>query len=236
MGDIFYQPGGRNYMCRDKRKPAVMRKQNAAELNAARRALIHNQHIAVDKESHMSTIIAGRFQQQSEIDAAVEELQRAGFSLEKISSFYVNPPGQHDAYPIGGDVEKSPGAEETDKGATKGVITGAAAGLAAVPVVGPVGPLVGAYIGSLVGSLSELKDPATEGKSGEAEETPPEHRAGLRVAVAADDAAPLAIEVLWSLDAYDIERAEGTIENGDWVDFNPVAPPNLIKLSPERRA
>jgi hypothetical protein len=58
------------------------------------------------------------------------------------------------------------------------------------------------------------------------------------VAVAADDSARqrLAIEVLHSMGASGIERADGKIENGDWVDFDPVAPPRLIKFDADHRA
>ena len=29
--------------------------------------------------------------------------------------------------------------------------------------------------------------------------------------------------------AADVERAKGTWENGDWVDFDPVTPPRLVE-------
>jgi hypothetical protein len=185
----------------------------------------------------MSTIIAGHVETQSKAQEVINELQRIGFSPEQIASFYVNPPGQHDRYPIGGDFERSPGAEDTGKGAAVGVAAGAAAGLAASPAIGPLGPLVGGYIGGLVGSLVETKDSD--------EDTPPnapphEHRSGLMVAVAADDESlrTSAIDLLHSMGAYDIETAEGTISDGDWVDFDPVVPANLIDLgdAPVRRA
>lgn len=181
----------------------------------------------------MSTIIAGRLETQPQLENAIGELRRAGFSTEQIASFYVNPPGQHDAYPIGGDFDKSPGAEDTPKGAAGGVAAGAAAGLAATPAIGPLGPLVGGYIGGLVGSLSQTKD-SDEGPN---DEHPHEHRSGLMVAIAADDDAlrHRAVDLLRSLGAADIELAEGTIENGDWVDFDPIAPPRLISNSAQWR-
>lgn len=75
-------------------------------------------------------IIAGRLQQQSEADNTVEELRHAGFAHESISAFYVNPPGQHDAYPIGGDRLDSPGAKEAGKGIAAGAAAGAVVGAA----------------------------------------------------------------------------------------------------------
>jgi hypothetical protein len=178
----------------------------------------------------MSKIIAGRFETQPQVEQAIAELQRAGLPLDQVASFYVNPPGQHDAFPIGGDTAISPGAEDTPKGAAAGVVAGAAAGLAAAPVIGPVGPLVGAYVGSMIGGLAQTK----EGDETESPDRPHEHRAGLYVAVAAEDdeLRGRMIDALDRLGAMDIEIAEGTIENGDWVDFNPVTPPHLIKNPP----
>jgi hypothetical protein len=49
----------------------------------------------------MSNIISGRFQTQDEVAGAIEELERAGFPASGISSFYVNPAGQHDLYASG---------------------------------------------------------------------------------------------------------------------------------------
>jgi hypothetical protein len=183
----------------------------------------------------MSTIIAGRFELQPQAEAAIGALRRAGFPPEQIAYFYVNPPGQHDVYPLGGDHDKSPGAEETGKGVAAGIVAGAAAGLATVPVLGPAGPLVGAYVGALAGTLATTKEPD---EMGEKDDAPPERKAGMRVAVAADDSARqrLAIEVLHSMGASDIERAHGTIQNGDWIDFDPVAPPKLIKLDADHPA
>jgi hypothetical protein len=36
------------------------------------------------------------------------------------------------------------------------------------------------------------------------------------------------VDTLRRLGAHDIERAEGTWRDGDWVDFNPLAPAQLI--------
>ncbi len=189
----------------------------------------------------MATIIAGRFQQQSEVEDAIEGLLRAGFERERLSSFYVNPAGQHDAYPIGGDHAVSAGAKETGKGVTLGAVTGAAVGVAATPFLGPVGTatggLLGAHIGGLIGSLSEMKEKGETGEHAEdVENAAPIRHAGMLVAVAVDDQEyhDRAINVLRSLGATDLERAEGTIENGDWTDFNPVEPPILLQPAPER--
>lgn len=189
----------------------------------------------------MTNIIAGRFQQQSEVEDTVAELQRAGFAPDRIASFFVNPAGQHDAYPIGGDRAISPGAKESGKGVAAGAAAGAAVGVAATPFLGPVGTitggLLGAHIGSLVGSLSTMKEQGETGEHAEdIENAAPIRHSGMMVAVAVGSREDhdRALNVLRALGAVDIECAEGTIENGDWIDFNPVAPPELVQSAPEQ--
>ncbi len=179
----------------------------------------------------MQTIIAGRFEQQSDSDHAVRELMRVGFGSEHISTFYLNPPGRHDTYPIGGDEESDEGARHAPEGLAAGTaaggVIGALVGAATLPVTGPVGPVagafVGAHIGNITGSLGAMKD------DGETNDGPPVRHWGMMVAVAVsgDDEATRAVDLLRSLGAIDIERARGTIENGDWTDFNPVSPPHF---------
>jgi len=188
----------------------------------------------------MGSIIAARFELQDEAARAVNALVDAGFARERISSFFVNPAGQHDRFAVGGDRDKSPGAEETDKGAAAGVAAGAGAGavagVAAAPVAGPLGPvlggLVGGHLGGLVGSLSATDDDPV-----------PRRVAGMLVAVQLDesadvadsvDAADFAIEqramkVLQDLQGTDLERAEGQIRDGDWIDFDPLIAPQWVQ-------
>ena len=64
----------------------------------------------------MAHIIAARLQEQDQIANAVAALKDAGFNEASISSFYVNPPGQHDLFPLGGDREDSPGAKDAEIG------------------------------------------------------------------------------------------------------------------------
>ncbi|TCS35574.1 hypothetical protein EDC30_11042 [Paucimonas lemoignei] len=182
----------------------------------------------------MGNIIAGRFDQQISADEARAEILRAGFAEEQVSTFYVSPPGQHDMTLIGGDEIKSHGAEHTERGIAKGGIAGgvvgAVIGAATMPVIGPVAPvvgaLVGAHVGDLAGSLSETEDDGTE--SG----TLPYRRSGMMLAISAasEDEEARAVRVLRELQALDIERAEGTIANGDWEDFDPLQPPRLVDL------
>src|SRR5471032_2758567 len=99
----------------------------------------------------MSTIIAGHFPLQDQIEAARAALCMAGFADQQISAFYVNQPGQHDTYELGGDEHQSPGAKETTQGvaagAATGAVIGAAAGAATTVVTGPLGPVIGGLVG-----------------------------------------------------------------------------------------
>lgn len=185
----------------------------------------------------MSTIVAGHFALQDQVEQARSELMRAGFPEDRISAFYLNQPGQHDLTPIGGDHLVSPGAAESTEGVIEGAATGgavgAALGLATSVVTGPAGPAVGALLGAHVGSLfslSKMKERG-EGEEGGAGENRFEPRkAGMLVAVAVEqpEEEGRALEVLHRLGSDHIERARGTIENGDWTDFDPNSLPVLI--------
>lgn len=175
----------------------------------------------------MSTIIAARFDLQEEAAHAVSVLEEAGFARARISTFFVNPAGQHDRFAVGGDRDKSPGAEDTDRGAAAGVAAGAgagaAAGLATAPMTGPLGPalggLVGGHLGGLVGSLAATDDDPL-----------PRRVAGMLVAVAVGDPQQEreAIRLLQALESADLERGEGTIREGDWIDFDPLSIPQPV--------
>ena len=184
----------------------------------------------------MSTIVAGHFQLQDQIAHARNELMDAGFAEDKISAFFVNQPGQHDMTAIGGDHLVSPGAQESQlgviEGAAAGGAVGAAIGLATAGVTGPVGPVVGGLVGAHVGSLfslSKMKE-AGESERGGSENLHEPRKPGMLVAVAAERPGDeeKALEVLHRLGSDHIERADGTIVNGDWTDFDPLSLPVLI--------
>jgi hypothetical protein len=183
----------------------------------------------------MSTIIAGRFQLQEDLDRARAALVDAGFDSGRISGFYLSQPGQHDQTAIGGDNIQSPGAKETPEGVVQGVATGgavgAAIGAATMPVTGPLGPIVGGLVGGHVGSLFSFSKMKERGESEEGgENRVPPREAGMLVAVAFDDGgmADRAVDVLRQLGAHHIERADGNIVNGDWADFDPSSRPQLV--------
>lgn len=193
----------------------------------------------------MTTLIAGRFSQQEDAENASARLVRSGFSPRDMSLFYVNPPGQHDLHPIGGDRTESPGTHHASSGAAKGaaggVGMGTIVGAATMPVLGPAGPLlgaaVGAYTGSLVGALNTMKkheehneqaDMAQEqvasDEQAHSSESMHPRKAGvlLAVAVATPEQRADAIEILGST-ALEVEEAEGQLQDGEWTDFDPRA-------------
>lgn len=204
----------------------------------------------------MTAIIAGRFEQSAHAETAAAALRRDGFAADDVAVFFVNPPGQHGTFPIGGDRDESPGAKHAEAGAMTGVAgggaVGACVGLAALPVLGPAavlaGAAAGAYAGSLLGALDDMKDkPAAaatkRNTDGVAVANSPELAARLRVggmmvAVRAVEFANRvsAVNVLRGLAARDIERADGTWQAGHWTDFDPLKPPVLVDLPADEAA
>lgn len=185
----------------------------------------------------MTTIITGNFKQQTDAQQALSDLAGAGFSADQATTFYVNPPGQHDLYPIGGDAAESPDLKDAGSGAASGATVGGAigvaVGLAALPVLGPgaavVAAGVGAYAGSLYGALGNMGDahsPDTPGVHNQVPHSDAPRKSGMLVAVSAPACTQqdTAIRILRALGATDIERPEGTIVAGKWTDFNPLAP------------
>ena len=201
----------------------------------------------------MTPIIAGRFEQEAQAEAAVAALRHGGFDAADVTVFLVNPAGQHASYLIGGDRYASPGAKHAYSGALKGVAVetavGAGVGLAASPTLGPAavvaGAGVGAYAGSLVGALGKMEEKPAAAKPDEHVVEPPAtttapidtpnaslRSSGIFVAVRAVEFAKrvAAVNVLRAKGAQDIERADGTWQAGQWIDFDPLKPPLLVDL------
>lgn len=182
----------------------------------------------------MSIIIAGRFEELSEVDAAVHDLRDAGFPADQISSFFLSPAGQHARYALGGDHDKSTGAEDSVKGTAAGALggglVGATIGAIATPLAGPIGlvtgGLVGAHIGNLIGALGRMKEDDSPG------DAPAIRHSGLIVAVSTpvESSQERAVEMLRHCGARAIEIGEGHIAAGDWEDFDPSASPKVLPI------
>ncbi len=183
-------------------------------------------------------IIAGHFVTLEQAAHAEQALHAKGHDARSISVFYVNPPGQHDVFPIGGDRSQSPGAKQTVMGLAAGGCGGAAIGAAvgalgfsAAGVVAPLlGGLVGAHLGVLVGSLASTKQRGEIGRH-ERENAEPVRKSGVIVAVCIDNSVQesATIETLRELGATRIERAKGVIRDSDWVDFDPLSHPDYVQ-------
>lgn len=190
----------------------------------------------------MTTIIAGRFDAQARAEQTVNALEAAGFSRDRITAFFVNPAGQHNLHGTHQDPDASAGAHEADTGAVKGAIAGTgvgvAVGIASVPVLGPAaalaGAAVGAYVGSLHGALDQLHDskgsPEASAESDARDDESPPRKSGMLVAVGTTSASEqdVAITVLRTYGAADLERAQGNIVQGEWKDFDPLSVPVLV--------
>jgi len=176
----------------------------------------------------MEKIIAGNFQTSVQADRAREALLGAGFDHRDISIYHNNPPGQHGTYPIGGDENADPESKGTATGAATGGLAGAAAGAAIGGVVGgAIGAVAGAGVGAYAGSFGGAMVGSGDGDTSE----PPQRRpAGIMVAVRAEDEGKRdsAIRAMKAQTPVAIEEAEGTWENGEWTDFDPVATPKLV--------
>lgn len=189
----------------------------------------------------MTTIIAGRFENVVDAQAALQALEERGFRRDDTSEFFVNPAGQHGAIAGGGnkdslvggdqfaDAESSSAHRGAAAGAAAGGIAGAAAA-AAVPGIGPILALgvaaLGAYTGSFAGTMSKLGD---DSRADEVDASRG-RVAGAMVAVRVlnEEAEDTAIHALRDHHGQDIERREGRWENGQWTDFDPVSAPATI--------
>jgi hypothetical protein len=182
----------------------------------------------------MSTIIAGTFDNIAQADIARAELL-AVYGAAAVAVFHLNPAGQHDITPIGGDSIADAGAKDAHQETLKGAAVGGVVGLglggigaglvaaAAGPVIGALAIVtataVGAYTGSLVGTLEGLDGHATQAFSG--------RTAGILVGVSADgDASQHALRDLFlRAGAREVEIAHGSITDGEWPDFDPMREP-----------
>src|SRR5438270_4078492 len=102
----------------------------------------------------MANIVAGRVETQPEAERLVAALLASGIAAMDVTSFYLNPPGRHAEYPIGGDAHHDEGTKDSGKaagagaavGGTAGAVLGTAIGAAADPGVAAVAGLAGAGV------------------------------------------------------------------------------------------
>ncbi len=188
----------------------------------------------------MSLIVAGRFTTFPDAEAAANRLFAAGFVHEDVTLFFVNPPGQHARFPIGGDQYADPEAAGASKGASKGgaigAVVGAAIGVALVSafsspfLVLVIAAGVGAYLGSLMGAMHETRG---GGKEPEREVAHAARGSGVLVAVhVSPDNQAEAARVLREAGSLEVERAHGRWQHGRWADFDPTKDVEPIDARP----
>jgi predicted lipid-binding transport protein (Tim44 family) len=187
----------------------------------------------------MALIVAARYTTFEQAQGAATALFAQGFAEDDVHIFYVNTAGAHAKYPIGGDRKADPDASGAQYGALLG---GAGLALVGAVVGGLIGgalqlaPLallavagVGAYIGSLMGALwvTGRRQP----RSGSSPSGHPEHpevrSAGVLLALHTDPSREAqACKILRDAGGMDVERAQGRWQEGRWVDFDPLQPPD----------
>lgn len=199
----------------------------------------------------MSKVINGNFQDLDAAKRAVEDLLSMGFSADRTTCFSLTliaertkKTGHTPANDVLSDADHAvqTGLEKEAPAAAEGALLGAAVGgaigvafaLGAPPLAAATALGIGAYGGSLYGALSGME--AADAKATEAAEatamkqTSHARQSGTLVAAVANGEVQLdsAKRILQSHGATDIELREGILQNGQWLDFNPSSPLQLL--------
>lgn len=190
----------------------------------------------------MSLIVAGRFQTLDRAEEVAHHLvDDDGFRQDDVEVFYVNPPGQHARYPVGGDehtdAAMQPGKRSAGIGVVVGLLVGAGVGYGAMQILklNWLAPLimmaVGAYLGSLIGAMSKAT-PSHEDTPipvSDHEMLQPIRESGVMLAVHVTEASEARVEdTLRQAGARDVEHASGEWSEGKWRNFDPLAAPLTV--------
>ncbi|HEF4755380.1 hypothetical protein KTF24_05965 [Burkholderia multivorans] len=173
----------------------------------------------------MDTIIAGRFSTLEQAERCAQQLRGHAMHRDDVKVFFLNPPGQHALFWLGGDVYADSAARPGGLGALEGVAIGAVVGAAGAAVLSIGGlhssfvwlgvPLVGAYIGALCAALGRMRGDAPEGRGALRE---CEHGVVLAAHVTRRTAT-FAQRTLVANGALSVERVDGAWDHGAWTDF-----------------
>jgi len=190
----------------------------------------------------MALIVAARFETFDAAQGAAARLLNEGVASDDLHTFFVNPAGSHDRYPLGGDRAEDPDSA----GAATGVVAlaamlgvlGAVAGAiiafffqasSAAVIAGGAG--VGAYIGSLAGAVRGLGRNRQGRNYSEIKARAPAARSSgvvLAVHTQPENEKHIAA-ILLDQGGVEVERAQGRWKDGKWEDFDPLAAPELEK-------
>lgn len=190
----------------------------------------------------MALIIAARFDTFDKAEIAANQLMAEGVSADHLHTFFVNPPGSHGSYPIGGDSAYDPNSKGGSMGALAGAalvgiigagigaIIGYAFGSSAIGIISGAG--AGAYIGSLAGAMKMVgrKRPNRSPLEYEADKAREGRPSGVLLAVNVEsDNEQRVGRILRNAGGEEVERAQGRWEDGKWKDFDPMVSPKLEK-------
>lgn len=192
----------------------------------------------------MTLIIAARFPTFDAANAAAQRLMQAGVHEDSLHVFFVNPPGAHDSFSMGGDQAADPNTRPAPAralgiaallGAVGAVIGGVIVSAFAesfIPILAGAG--VGAYVGSLAGAMSGMDRRRKHVQEPHRSQAPSEGRpAGVLLAVnAAGERAQEIATLLAQAGGTQIERAQGRWRDGKWEDFDPMTPPTPQPTDP----
>jgi len=185
----------------------------------------------------MSLIIAARYPTFDDANAAAQRLMQAGVHEDALHVFYVNPPGSHGRFPVGGDQAADPNTRPAPKravgtaaflGAIGAVIGGVIVWLfssSLIPMLAGAG--LGAYIGSLAGAMGGMDRRRRNVQDVPLSRAPNEGRpAGVLLAVNSDgERAEEIARILKETGGEQVERATGRWRDGKWEDFDPLKTP-----------
>lgn len=185
----------------------------------------------------MSLIVAARFPTFDDSADAVRQLRLAGISDEAVHTFYVNTPGAHAQFPIGGDRYADPDARGGELGAVAGAALlglalallggwlGARLGDAAYVTLAGAG--LGAYVGALFGALWLVGRRGGRAQPVTRQDGHPAIRpAGVMLAVQTPVGREQEVaRLLRDAGGTGVERAQGRWVDGEWLDFDPLTPP-----------
>lgn len=186
----------------------------------------------------MALIVAARFDTFEEAERAAASLMDRGVTGDDLHTFFVNPAGWHDRYPLGGDRAADPNSKGAPATAVAGaaivgvagaVLGGAVAWLFSAPALLIVGGIaVGAYIGSLAGAMYSLGRPRQRGRFEAARAKATEGRkAGVLLAVhTTPEKQSEFATLLRNAGGQEVERAHGRWSQGRWEDFDPTRGPH----------
>ena len=178
----------------------------------------------------MTTIVTGRFSSPDGAAHALSRLLDSGFLIADISSFPVDTKEFKPPLAAVNHSTEARGNPTIGADAILGTIGGASVGLAAGAVssgiLGPQGFVVGAAVGAYIGSLMGAS--AGQSEASNVDTLPPltaTPASDTRVAVRAPGPAQQlgAMDVLRAEGAVDIEKVQGHLRDGKWVDFDPSA-------------